>query len=111
MPRYIDADKALIDMWNALYRYEDESEKKNGLDAVERINIQNGFEIGQQIIANFPTSDVVEVVRCNDCVYQQRDWPSSDGDKGYHYCVMMDFVTKQNDYCSYGERREDEQIH
>lgn len=50
-----------------------------------------------------PTVDAVEVVRCKDC----KEYEEWDGDKicmrlgGYHG------RTKPNDYCSYGERRND----
>ena len=58
------------------------------------------------------TADVVEVVRCRDC----RHWKDTSCDTvigehwgecrkplgDYRYCE-----TAENDYCSYGERRED----
>lgn len=39
-----------------------------------------------------PLYDVVEVVRCKDC-------------KGYEVCRNMKPIS-ENDYCSYGERKE-----
>lgn len=59
-----------------------------------------------------PTADVVEVVRCKDCQHWKNtsyDTVTEDhwgecrkplGD--YRYCE-----TAENDYCSYGERREE----
>ena len=52
-----------------------------------------------------PAADVVEVVRCKDC---QRY-----GNINYHTGTRFDFkfcnkfgnVTRENDFCSYGERR------
>ena len=57
-------------------------------------------------LKNLPTADVVEVVRCKDCVFdngiledcchvyqEKRDCP-------------MDFVQSDDDFCSWGVRRE-----
>ena len=52
-------------------------------------------------IEHAPTVDAVEVVRCKDCKYLIAD----DGD---YCCDLHEFICKQdNDYCSWGERRED----
>ena len=47
-------------------------------------------------------ADVVEVVRCKDCkhLYQNNECP-----------LRLWFVHTENDYCSYGERADNEQIH
>lgn len=57
-------------------------------------------------IRNFPTADVVEVVRCKDCrhfgknkEYRDTKLPFSFCDK-FHHNIMTD-----NDFCSYGEKR------
>ena len=49
-----------------------------------------------------PTADVVEVVRCKDCKHHRT---LKDGGV---QCERIDglLMTKPNDYCSYGERRE-----
>lgn len=57
-----------------------------------------------------PSADVVEVVRCKDCIYHYT-WTDVDGclyhscarrldDPGHDSCVCI------NDFCSYGERKE-----
>lgn len=82
MARYIDADKALTLMWNALWKLEDEREKMHGLNLDERSNIQSGFEAGQRVIANMPTEDVDPVVRakwimgryCSNCECDDYDY-------------------------------------
>lgn len=43
-----------------------------------------------------PTADVVEVVRCKDCIYQEGCWQKVDSEYG-----MKEIV-----YCSHGERKE-----
>ena len=48
-------------------------------------------------------NDVVEVVRCRDCVYCDRDGRCEAPENG----LIMEYV-KPDDYCSYGERRSDE---
>ena len=60
------------------------------------------------LIMKQPTIDVAEVVRCRDCKYY---------DKKYHQCKLHSeepdqystgfiFNMQENDFCSYGERRE-----
>ena len=56
-------------------------------------------------IANAPTIDAVEVVRCKECKYWQ------DNNNGYPHeeCRWgKEETPDDNDYCSYGERREDD---
>lgn len=86
MPRYIDADLLL----ERIYPY-------NGVDKSKyAINAKAVFEA----IRKSPTADVVEVVRCKDCVHYQ------DGECNhfgyYTYAPEVD----DNDFCSYGERVE-----
>ena len=46
--------------------------------------------------------DVVEVVRCKDCIYY------GDYEEGKDVCSMMIiYPTKPTDYCSLGEKKED----
>lgn len=52
-------------------------------------------------VDSMPTVDAVEVVRCKDCRWFEND--------GYHTnCQIMRFCVEADDYCSKGERREDE---
>ena len=45
-----------------------------------------------------PTVDAVEVVRCKDCKFYQTD----------HWCTRVALgIMYENDFCSYGERREE----
>lgn len=54
-------------------------------------------------IENAPAEDVVEVVRCKDCKFCRA---LKDGGS---QCERIDglLMTKPNDYCSYGKRREE----
>lgn len=47
------------------------------------------------------TADVEEVVRCKDCVHKKH------GIQG-NYCGLTDFLIKDDDFCSHGERKDTE---
>ena len=52
-----------------------------------------------KMIKLFPTSDVIEVVRCKDC--QHFTGKAYDG-----YCIANSLATRYaNDFCSNGERK------
>lgn len=53
-----------------------------------------------KMIEDLPSADVVEVVRCKDCVHYQKGGCNHFG--YYTYTPDVD----ENDFCSYGERRE-----
>ena len=54
-------------------------------------------------IKSMPTIDAVPVVRCKDCVMYQ-----SSGKSGLNlgWCPVCSFVRWGDDFCSYGERKE-----
>ena len=54
------------------------------------------------ILESIPTIDAVEVVRCKDCFHYE-----SDGG-AMMTCNVTDTVCDNDDYCSYGERKEGE---
>ena len=85
MSRYIDADAL---------------KKKKVYCAERHENVVSVAEIDWQ-----PTADVIEVVRCKDCIYS---FMSISGKKVL-YCDMHpsdDHLDLDKDYfCSYGERR------
>ena len=58
----------------------------------------------KSVMENAPTIDAVELVRCKDCKHYRHDdvfhrWYCSIG--------MTKRATSKDDYCSWGERRED----
>ena len=84
-------------------------------DAVERIKadcdrfdhipkrVVKFFTLGMESV---PSADVVEVVRCKECK-EYIPWMPD----GTHICMRLGNYygnTKPNDYCSYGERKEQE---
>ena len=83
-------------------------------DAIERLSYhayfyQNDREFGGEEmlykdsalneISELPSADVVEVVRCKDC----RHWQ----DGGFSSYCICDGFTHSDDYCSYGERKDE----
>ena len=73
-------------------------------DAFERAVMFSDDEDIQDVIyrlRDFPTTDVVEVVRCKDCKHY-------NGDSAV--CKCMNRAMKGDGFCSYGERRTYEQI-
>ena len=57
-------------------------------------------------IKDFPNADVVEVVRCKDCKhYTNIDTYRNPPRLDFHWCNKLGNITKEKDYCSYGERR------
>lgn len=54
------------------------------------------------ILSDIPSADVVEVVRCKDCKWYEKEWC---------YCGLhnnADKDIKPTDYCIYGERKDNE---
>lgn len=67
----------------------------------------DGWNSAIEIIANAPTADVVEVVRCKDCRWWE--WEYAGGTVGRCQNPRNGLVyelTDDTDYCSYGERSE-----
>lgn len=61
----------------------------------------NGFDEAFGKVEDFPVAaDVVEVVRCKDCKYYE----PCEG--GKDYCCWYESGVGENDFCSYGERRD-----
>ena len=61
-----------------------------------------------RLIADTPTIDAVEVVRCKDCKYGEHYKCSVDACYNNMKCVRRENYTEgvfEDDYCSYGERK------
>ena len=107
--------KAAIDaLWKALYEYEDRTEKQfvesDDLDVrdwiVHRIFVQNMSDIDRQVILGLPSAQS-EIIRCKDCKHWNDDTYCQ---KLYEMGVLdfYDYMTKEDDFCSWAERRTDE---
>ena len=77
----------------------------NSLDAEKGLLLLSGIAAASDIIESIKSADVAPVVRCKNCENWQTDWNPSIPDR--HYCAVMDSMMKADDFCSYGERREE----
>ena len=95
MPRYIDADKLVNQMLSHYKALVDEYG--------ERDAYASGYDDSIDTIQNFPTADVVEVVRCKDCRHRN----TSKCKMWYHCVICGSYHHWERDeyYCSYGERK------
>lgn len=50
--------------------------------------------------------DALPVVRCFECKHWETDWIPKGTIQGFHFCPMVGFVTREDFYCAYGERRD-----
>lgn len=57
------------------------------------------------VINDVPTADVVEIVRCKDCIHRDPEDKKCDG-TFQAKCGM--FQMDDNDFCSYGKRRKED---
>lgn len=63
------------------------------------------FDSVVKMVEKLPTADVVEVVRCKACKH------ASKCTDGYYTCrVDHRLAHDENDFCSYGERKTDNDI-
>lgn len=74
--------------------YEETSSKWSTKEEVEEGRIIAG------VIRSIPSADVVEVVRCKDCIHRQ---PVKDCMFGE--CMYAASMVADDDYCSNGERK------
>ena len=91
--RLIDAN-ALIDWLTRHTGFRGNCEDCTDIDCLDCI-IENA-------VKNAPTVDAVEVVRCKDCKHREK--------LGGDWCCNMfdDCSVEDNDFCSCGERKDDE---
>lgn len=91
MSRYIDKDKLV-------------SELKSGNES-ERLEYMGVFGV----IYSMPEADAVEVIRCKDCkFYIDNNCYMSNLKENGSYLGKIHWVS-ENDYCSYGERKENKE--
>ena len=105
MPKYIDAEALKA----AVSAYCDKTKPCSTISVVGLIPdvvIRDVLDI----IDAAPTADVVEVVRCRDCVCMGKRPPLPEGyreDCGW--CMLHGRVVLPEDYCSNGERMDDDE--
>lgn len=57
------------------------------------------------IVDSQPTADVVEVVRCKDCQSYSDFYTTKCKRLEFHFCEKFRNITKESDFCSYGEKK------
>lgn len=104
MADYVDRQAAMIE-------FAEHVKKSNNSDFAPTPTWNDAVEI----VENLPSADVVEVVRCKDCVhYIPYDWMFSEVWKSQNIedysqdeigCEWIDHYVKPDGYCSFGERK------
>ena len=82
------------------------AQPENGGKAMAEIKIPIIFDV-EEIKEYLSSNDVVEVVRCKDCMYFKRGWCMNE-DIRYGYVNGDDATTFEPDedfWCKYGERK------
>ena len=89
----LSSEKRMIDA-NALISYIDECSKES------RFRVYYGY--AKSFIDDAPTVDAVPAVRCRDCKHFKRNLENDT------YCSSVNGLTdpEEDDFCSYGERKE-----
>lgn len=96
MAEYIDREKVIEEIYS-------------WLDSVGSIIIGKGLSSYGELIGcmqDVPAADVVEVVRCKDCFFYQKDKELAkanylDPEK---YCALLICEIDKNGFCSYGKK-------
>ena len=84
---YIDRKRAIVEACNSLELFPSE------------------YEALEYSLNKIPAADVVEVIRCKDCIHYKNDTEyCKKHDKGY--CSFDDYIKPKNHYCGYAERKE-----
>lgn len=108
--RLIDANRLITELWKAMWKYEDETEKQflesDELDVGDwfshRIFVQNMSDIDRDVVQNQPTVVAVPVCRCCDCKWCE--YPAHNSTK--YGCKLFDRCVKPDWFCADGKRKE-----
>ena len=102
MSRLIDVDKFLIDESEAYIS----AQNRINDSLTRKVNLVVHKKI-QKLIADAPTVDAVEVVRCGDCIYCEKAYlySTAEVDKNDKCCALNERLTNDDYFCPYGERR------
>ena len=96
--RLIDADN-VRDLFDAEFK---ETRKLILAGETHLDNLAEGFAEADRVIWKMPTVDAVPVVRCKNCV----EGVVSDDNK-YIICYKFCEYVRFDDFCSYGERKDE----
>lgn len=78
------------------------------LDAViDCLEVEWGYEGIREDLYSLPVVDAAPVVRCKDCQNWKRNVGLTDSPNGH--CFEHDIDTNGRDFCSYGERKDNDE--
>lgn len=84
-------------------------------DAIDALELKSAGKAAIDAIKNLPSVDAVPVVLCKDCKHQEKffheDRRRKDGGYYIYGCELSEeysHVCLDHDFCSWGERREDD---
>jgi hypothetical protein len=81
-------------------------EREALIENLKRFASEHFRELTKMLIEKETAADVVEVVRCKDCVFGKNDTPYCQK-YGLIYCAFDNTIKqKNNHFCAYGERKE-----
>ena len=83
---------------------EDYISREAALTALQDSDLFNTTERQLRAIRELPAADVAEVVRCKDCKNLVNTTINANG---FLICDISDMEIAPDDFCSYGERREE----
>lgn len=95
MAEYIDR-KAAIKQLRDVYEYD--------FPTASGVFDEFATKIVPRVLKSIPAADVVPVVRCKDCKYAYIN--SFSAASGVALCSSNAKVMQQDDFCSYGERKD-----
>lgn len=102
MAEYIEKQKAV----DLLVELEKELQQLKPFNGFEHAMYRKLCE-AKIAIEKLPAADVMQVLRCKDCVHWDDDpdtYGADDGPKGK--CMKSFETMRADDFCSYGERKE-----
>lgn len=73
--------------------------------------VDDVLEYYKKTISEAPTVDAVPVIRCKDCAHvniEVRDYAMYLPKQCELYCELDELPVKPDDFCSYGERKEED---
>ena len=90
--------------------------RTDAVKIAEKYGLANGSVLGRHTgladciaseILSLPAADVAPVVRCKDCQNWKRNGGLTDSPNGH--CFEHDIDTNGRDFCSYGERKDNDE--
>ena len=97
MARYIDSEQVVREILSL-----------SQTDGIYGRGLKRGIDLSLAIVNRQDTADVVEVCRCEKCKYCEK---AKSTNNTYFCCIGSNAIeTKLNDFCSYGERRTDNDL-